>query len=471
MVDDSKLELARASGMLSGAYEVETFLDGPSMLERLGNTAPPEAVLLDGQMPGLSGLDLIRFLREQYDEVTLPILLFTASDAPDDLGEALAAGANDYLKKPCNEAELRARLRTLVRCHRQAKEISGQMRASNERELWLRTTLSSIGEGVIATDVDGRVSFMNAVAESLTGVSQADALAKPFTEVCRIVSGVLAAPGAAPSSVIARHDGSSVAIEVVTAPIGHDANLAGMVYVLRDITERRRFDDARRARSDFEEKLIGIVSHDLRNPLNAILLGTTLLLSDEGRDPSTKKSLSRIQRGAERATRLVSDVLDFTQARLGSGIPMQRETTNAHEIAAQVADEVLAGHPRREVVLEPSGEGDVSWDAQRIAQVLANLLGNALKYGATATPVTLRTRDEGAAGVVVEVHNLGEPIAAETMATMFEPMKRGAADLSARSIGLGLYIVKHIIDAHGGVIEVTSTGAGTTFTIRLPRGA
>jgi phosphoserine phosphatase RsbU/P len=180
----------------------------------------------------------------------------------------------------------------------------------------------------------------------------------------------------------------------------------------------------------------------------------------------------RIQRGAERATRLVSDVLDFTQARLGEGIPMKRAHTNAHELAAQVADEVLAAHPEREVLLEATGAGDVSWDPQRIAQVLANLLGNALKYGDAGAPVTLRTRGEGAAGVVVEVHNAGAPIAAATMATMFEPMKRGSEDQSARSIGLGLYIVKHIVDAHEGTIDVSSQqDTGTTFSIRLPRGA
>jgi phosphoserine phosphatase RsbU/P len=98
-------------------------------------------------------------------------------------------------------------------------------------------------------------------------------------------------------------------------------------------------------------------------------------------------------------------------------------------------------------------------------------VSNALKYGSIDTAVMLRTRGEGDLGVAIEVHNAGDAISPDTMAHMFEPMKRGvdATDQTARSIGLGLYIVKHIIDAHGGTIQVTSTEQGTTFAIRLPR--
>lgn len=457
IVDDSKLEIERATHVLAVDYELESFSEGALMLERLGAEQLPSVVLLDWQMPGLSGVELCRFLREQYDEVTLPILMLTGRGAREDFAEGLAAGANDYVAKPYDDAELRARVRTLVRIHRQAEE-------TRERELWLRATLSSLGEGVIATDVDGRIVVMNPVAETLTGVQQHQALARPFAEVCRIVED-------ATGCTLVKSDGSNIAIERTKSPIGSGREALGTVYVLRDVTERKRHETEARARGDFEEKLIGIVSHDLRNPLQAILLGTSALLGHEALDARTMKSVLRIQRSADRATRLVSDVLDFTQARLGSGIPINRKAGNLHELAAQVADEVLAAHPQREIVLEATGGADGSWDSDRMAQVLSNLLSNALKYGGQGKPVTLRTRGE-AAHVVVEVHNEGDVIAADVVPHMFEPMKRGidANDHTARSVGLGLYIVKHIVDTHLGNIEVRSTAdAGTTFSIRLPR--
>lgn len=465
IVDDSKLETERAAGVLGAAHDIEVFADGPLMLERLSADRRPDVILLDWQMPGLSGIELCRFLREQHDEVTLPILMLTARGAREDFAEALAAGANDFVAKPYDDIELQARVRTLVRVHRQAEQ-------TRERELWLRTTLSSIGEGVIATDRDGRVVFLNGIAEGLIGVAQGQAIGRALAGMCPMHEEAQDEGGAHPSAIV-RRDGSTIAIERTSSPIGVGDDVIGVVYVLRDVTERTQHEAAVRARADFEEKLIGIVSHDLRNPLQAILLGAAALLRQDELDPRTTKSVLRIQRSADRATRLVSDVLDFTQARLGSGIPMKRRPGNLHELAAQVAEEVLAGHPQREVQVESSGAGAGTWDADRIAQVIANLLSNALKYGAPGTPVTLSTRGE-ATELVLEVHNQGAPIASDIVQSLFEPMKRGAAsgaaDHLSRSVGLGLFIVKHIVDSHGGAIAVRSTSeAGTTFSIRLPR--
>lgn len=457
IVDDSKLEIERASRLLGGAHEIEGFLEGAVMLERLAAETPPDVVLLDWQMPGLSGLELCRFLREQHDEVTLPILMLTARGAREDFAEGLAAGANDYVAKPYDDAELRARVATLVRVHQQAEE-------TRDRETWLRTTLASIREGVVAINAARQVVFMSPFAEALLGVTQAKALGALIDDVFPFLVSPVPAP-----AVIRRGD-DVITVEHSASPILSSAG--GTVFVLRDVTERVRHELDAQARADFEEKLIGIVSHDLRNPLQAILLATRALLGRDEIDQRTQTSALRIQRSAERANRLVSDVLDFTQARVGRGIPIHRQPADVHMIAAQVVDEMHAAYPQRAIIHERSGAGDGSWDAERIAQVLANLLTNALKYGDVA-PVMLRTRGEANA-VFVEVLNEGKPIDEHTLREMFEPMRRGPdVDRSNRdrSVGLGLYIVKHIVDAHGGSVSCRSRdGDGTMFTVRLPRG-
>ncbi|MET0402641.1 MAG: GAF domain-containing sensor histidine kinase, partial [Cystobacter sp.] len=235
--------------------------------------------------------------------------------------------------------------------------------------------------------------------------------------------------------------------------------------------ERLRAETELRMRVDFEQQLIGIVSHDLRNPLNAILLGATVLSQREVLDARATKSVLRIQSSAERASRMVKDLLDFTQARLGGGIRIDPRPTDIHEVARGVLEEVEAAHPTRELEVRHEGEGQGVWDADRLAQVVQNLVTNALKYSPEDSTVRILTRAE-AEGVSLSVRNQGTPIPPNKLASIFEPLQRATAevDKTGRSVGLGLYIVRSIVDAHGGTISVTSRETeGTVFTVRLPR--
>ena len=244
-----------------------------------------------------------------------------------------------------------------------------------------------------------------------------------------------------------------------------------MVGAIQDITERRLAEQEARRRADFEQHLIGIVSHDLRNPINAISMAAKLLLKQGGLDEPRHRTVQRILCSAERATRLLADLLDFTQARLQGALPVKPRQVDLHELTRQVVEEVQLAHPRRQLVLEQSGSGCGEWDADRLAQLITNLVGNALAYGSEHCAVRVRTvglPDE----VRLSVHNTGEPIPPELMDQLFQPLKRGEGPgaQGKHSIGLGLFIVKHIVDAHGGSISVESTVEnGTTFTIALPR--
>ncbi|OJH39688.1 hypothetical protein BON30_19625 [Cystobacter ferrugineus] len=236
-----------------------------------------------------------------------------------------------------------------------------------------------------------------------------------------------------------------------------------------DVTRFARQQEEERQRADFAQQVVGIVSHDLRTPLNAILLSTASLLRRE-LDEKTTTAVVRIHSVAERASRMIRDLLDFTQARLGR-IPIDRRRVNLHELAHHAVEEVRLAHPDRTVELSLEGDGWGQWDGDRLAQVLTNLLCNALAYSPPNTPVQVAVH--GSSGdPVLTIHNLGEPIPPELRSRLFEPMQRGAflKDRSSRSIGLGLFIVKHIVMAHGGHVDVKSTKEeGTTFLVRVPR--
>ncbi|QRK13377.1 PAS domain-containing protein [Archangium violaceum] len=245
------------------------------------------------------------------------------------------------------------------------------------------------------------------------------------------------------------------------------------IGTVQDISDRKRRQSEAQHRAEFAEQLIGIVSHDLRNPLNAITLSVAALMRQEDLSERQTKGLARISASTERATRMIRDLLDFTRVRLGGGIPIERRSLDLHALCGQVAEEVRLAHPDREVEVVRSGHGMGEWDGDRLAQVLTNLMNNALAYSPQGSPVRVETRGEDGA-VLLRVHNRGKPISPELLPHLFEPMRRGshAGEGASRSIGLGLFIVDNIVRAHGGTIEVRSVEAeGTTFTVRLPRRA
>ena len=175
---------------------------------------------------------------------------------------------------------------------------------------------------------------------------------------------------------------------------------------------------------------------------------------------------------SDRAVRLIQDFLDFTQARVMGRIPMTPKPANIRELARQVFDEVLLTQPSRKGTIVHDGEADGMWDPDRLAQVIGNLLSNAFQHSPPSSTVCLTTRGDQD-GVTIDVHNEGTPISPDDLARLFEPFERGTdASASGRSIGLGLYISRQIIEAHGGTIEVRSVeGEGTRFRVSLPRSA
>jgi len=235
--------------------------------------------------------------------------------------------------------------------------------------------------------------------------------------------------------------------------------------------ERSSFDEDALLR----ERLLGIVGHDLRNPLNAIVMAADVLGADDGSSPQVAKLAARIGSSVRRMTWILDQLADFTRVRLGGGMPLHCVDADLHALCAGVIDELTIAHPAAEIV-HRRGAGDATgwWDAGRIEQLISNLVGNAIQHGATGRPIQVMTQaiaDEA----VLTVHNAGDPIPDALRATIFDPFRQATASgrpARSASLGLGLYIAQEIARAHGGEISCESTRElGTRFTLRMPRRA
>jgi len=222
-----------------------------------------------------------------------------------------------------------------------------------------------------------------------------------------------------------------------------------------------------------DQQALAIVSHDLRSPLSAILMGASVLRRQSGLSAEAVRIAKRILVSAQRMEAIISDLLDLTKVRLAGGVEVKRKPIDAHELCARIVEELQAGYPGREIQLRVEGDGNGRWDPGRLEQVVSNLAANALQHGPEDSPVTVAS-EGGATEWTLSVHNLGEPIPPEALPHLFDLFRRGhdvhGGRPGRRHLGIGLFIVREVVHAHGGTIDVTSGLAeGTRFVVRLPR--
>lgn len=356
LVDDSPLQRDLTRRSLAHHHDVIVFdLAGP-MLERLSAGERPDLIVLDWHMPEISGLEACRFIRSVADGAELPIIVLTATGHHHDLLAGLAAGANDFVKKPCHATELNARVTALVRTKRL------------------------------------------------------------------------------------------------------HARLARAEAAMRD--------EAR-----FRERFLAILAHDLRQPLNVFAVGSEVLAAAETPQEVRDRVKAHFGRATARMQRMIRDLLDFSRSRpQGGGMPIAPRSADLAEIVRAVVDEVRLARPEREVTLEGAESCKGTWDADRLAQVVSNLVENALVHSAPDSPVRVElTATDDRVDVTVENH--GEPIPPDMLASLFHPFRRGGSRVrGAEGLGLGLYIVDQIARAHGGEVVVRSDDALTRFSVTLPLG-
>ena len=221
-----------------------------------------------------------------------------------------------------------------------------------------------------------------------------------------------------------------------------------------------------------KEIFLGMLGHDLRNPLGAIIGSAHIMVNTAGLPDRLLKNASLILRSGRRMHALVGDLLDFTRSRLGDGIPIVREELDLAMLCRQTVEEVAAVHSQRVVNFEATGQLRGEWDGARVSQALSNVINNAVEHGSNKTPINV-TISGDTDDVELAVQNWGPVIPTDQLDKIFAPMHRIEVDNPANpssNLGLGLYITDRIVAAHSGTIVVHSSDeGGTTFTIRLPK--
>jgi len=389
---------------------------------------------------------------------------------------------------------------------RERLAVSYRLRESEER---LRTTLRSIGDAVIATDARGSIVFMNPVAQQLTGWTDSEAAGEHLDRVFRIVNETTRATvespvakvlregtivGLANHTVLIARDGREHPIDDSGAPIRDGGSaIMGVVLVFRDVSDRRTMADEHDARVRAEaataaaqaaqqaaesaniakDQFLAVLSHELRSPLNAIVGWLAMLRRGSLDAAQLSRALDTIERNVHAQAQLINDLLDVSRIVSGK-LSLENELLDVEAVLRTAIDNARPAATGKGIALrvahQPLG-GTVRGDAKRLMQVMTNLLTNALKFtpGGGEIAVSVCPRDGLAC---IDVADTGVGMAAEFLPHVFDRFRQ-ADESDARAhggLGLGLSIVKHLVERHGGTVEALSDGPGrgSTFRICLP---
>jgi PAS domain S-box-containing protein len=373
-------------------------------------------------------------------------------------------------------------------------ELRRRDEALRVSQAWFATALHSIGDAVIATDALGAVTFMNPRAEQLSGWPSAEATGKPLAQVFRTVDESTRATAQDPVErvldegkrasppgyrLLITRDGRELAIDDSVAPLrSPEGQLLGTVLVFRDVTQKRSEErEIARARAQAEQasrakdEFLAMLGHELRNPLAPIV--TAIHLMKTAPEQPFTKEIGIIERQVRHMVTLVDDLLDV--ARVTSGkVQLLRERVELVSVVAKAAElaQPLIGERQHSLTLSLTEGLVVDGDPVRLAQVLANLLTNAAKYTPQRGRIELAAHAT-ADHVLICVRDDGLGIEPELLPRLFEPFVQGRQplDRAKGGLGLGLAIVRNLVELHGGRVSAHSDGplSGSEFRVYLPR--
>ncbi len=458
IVDDSALEANFARGALESIrptqpqerFAVEVFSDGSTMLERVSAGAVPHVLILDWHMPGLSGVEICQYLRSNHATAALPILLLTVHSETRDVVEGLRAGANDYLKKPYAPEELLARVESLLR--------SAQLRKrAEDAEAGVSVLLQHLPDALLMVDANMHVVFANEAAKH----------AFAGEVVGRLIGDVLptlALPTAPHLRAVPDITVGERTYSPVVGPVPHDGSHRTAI-ALRDVTAER---GAEARRLDF----YSIVAHDLRTPLAAVLLRTEQLLRGRRGDlpAPVNDELKTVRRRLLQMSELLNDFLDLARVD-ASGLGIEPAEMDVSATVREAVEQIRGVADDGGLALHCHGcerPQPVFGDARRIRQVVTNLLSNAIKFTPSGGRVDVDLAQESG-DVIVSVRDTGVGVAAAALPIVFQRYARAVDARSVAGTGLGLMIVREVIEAHYGRVGVESeVGKGSRFWFSLP---
>jgi PAS domain S-box-containing protein len=485
--DISRTLIALGYCVVGVAHSADEALDKARMLA-------PGLVLMDINMPGK--IDGIHAAQVVKDEMNVPVVYLTAFSDNLTLDRAKRSEPYGYLLKPFKDSELRCAIE--IALYRHAAES-----LLREREQLLATTLRSIGDAVIVTDADERVTFMNRIAEQLTGWVGSEVIGKPVAEILNLMDGRTGLPPVNPIArairersvvlladgvTLARRDAAIIPIDDSAAPIIDErGHLLGAVMVFRDVTERRKSEaEIQRLNHDLERRVVErtaellaanneleafsySVSHDLRAPLRSIDGFSQILLEDNDRqlDDQGKDHLRRIRSATQRMSQLIDDLLALAKV---SRLELKKADVDLSQLAASIGSHLAQEHSQRCVEFIVQEDGVANCDAGLLRIVLENLLGNAWKF--TSKQVVSRVEfgfaDEGSLRTFF-VRDNGVGFDRAHTAKLFDAFHRLHSAQAFEGTGIGLATVKRIIGRHGGRIWASAlVGRGATFFFTLP---
>jgi two-component system cell cycle sensor histidine kinase/response regulator CckA len=481
--DESIVALDIKSGLESLGYEVVALVSNGEDAIQKAVDLQPDLVLMDIQLKGeMDGIEAAQHIQTQLD---IPVIYLTAYTDQVTLKRAKITEPFGYLLKPFEERELHTNIEMALYKQRTEKRLK-------ESERWLAITLKSIGDGVIATDAQGYIQFINPVAQALTGWSQEAAQGKDFEEVLHIIheetrvrieSPVARALGMGQvillgdDVILVAKDGTEIPIDDSAAPIWNDTGgISGVVVVFRDISVQRQTQEALRqyaseleARNEDLDAFAHTVAHNLKAPLNPMIGFATLLEQDYRTlsEDELREYLQVIAQSGHKMSNIVEELLLLAQARSKdveiTPLPMGRIVAEVESQLAYVIEEYQA-----EIIISetwPIAQGYGPW----IEEVWANYISNGIKYGGQPPRLELGATELPDGMIRFWVSDNGPGLTLEEQSELFKPFTR-LSQVRATGSGLGLSIVRHIVEKLGGQVGVESeVGHGSTFFFTLPR--
>jgi PAS domain S-box-containing protein len=471
LVEDEEAMRKVVAELLSDEFDVETAADGEQALVAVLRSRP-DLVITDIVMPLLDGVELVRMLREAPSTSNIPVLL-TSGRAPDELRIAgFEVGADSYLAKPYSGRELRARIRNMLQSHRRRDEAA-RLEALELVAAERAALLESITDSFCALDNQDRITYANQRAQDFFGRSRAELLGQNIWDVMPAVdNGELR-----DSFGRARLERCAVTLEVAThqdtwLEVHAFPGASGLALNFRDITDRkvseRRMKEAERRKDEF----VATLAHELRNPLAPIRNGIHLLRTGTG-GPAAARVLDMMDRQMKHLVRLLDDLLDLSRITRGR-MELKREIVRMKDVLAAAIEStqtLVEARNHQLIVQMDEGDAQVFGDPTRLSQIFANLISNAAKYTEPGGRIGITLKCEQGE-CVVSVADNGIGIPPQALGQLFEMFSqvRLQQQHAEAGLGIGLSVVKTLVQMHGGEVSAFSDGpgSGSTFVVRLP---
>ncbi len=465
--DDPGVAMLQRRHLERAGYEVKVAADAAAARQAI-RQANIALLVLDLQLPGgESGLEL--YQRAKADGFTAPAILVTGFPDERVAIDALRAGVRDFVPKSADYLDyLTVAVSRVIAQQRIEQKLA-------ESELRLASIVGTTHDAILMCDASGQVVLFNRAAEEMFDCAADDALqrqASDFIPELPLPQETAEAVGSHRRELSARRrDGSSLPIEVSVSGVvinGHQL----FTVIARDVTERRLAEEQLREADRRKDEFLGMLAHELRNPLAAIMnAGEVLHRTLDGERP--RRLTAVVRRQTKALSRMVDDLLDVSRVTHGK-IQVAREPIYFEEVVVKAADVLRDAAAAVQVTLDvhvATVSLAVQGDATRLEQVVTNLVNNAIKFTPAGGRVDVTVGTEGREAVL-RVRDTGVGIPASLLPRVFDVFVQGdtSLDRTNSGLGIGLALVRQIVALHGGSVAAASSGpgAGSEFTVRLP---